>query len=348
MFEAEITIRLENKMFSVDNYNACSDLDSQKFTTAADQAEINNMSISNMPLEKIQKLDFENYKKTRTLLETPTDHYYGGAHGSYEGELGRFGKVLKNDLSQLNEQDVYLDSGCGDGVAIIEYRELFPQGAAVVGISVTCPSKDKIPELIKKARNDQKFFYYLNDFNDFPTRHLEGKVTIMTDILGAFRFGCNPTRFIEQAGKLLKPGGKLYIKYTIVDGIEKPKEANFIDWNVGRTDSNNLLHLWFYTIRGFDVLEPEMTLEDSRAFQEKCFNEAENLRALRWDKQQNRIVLQRNNEQVQVDTLIANPRFESLAHERQRILDNWYPHYKWEMSDYTKSLIKNKHMTITD
>jgi SAM-dependent methyltransferase len=240
----------------------------------------------------------------------------------------------------LGAQDVYLDSGCGDGAAIIEYRTVFPQGASVVGISATCPNQEKISALIQKDEEDQKFSYCLCDFNNFPTSHLEGKVTLMTDILGALRYGGNPTRFIEQAGKLLKPGGKLYIRYAWSDGIEIPKDDRYIRMG-GRPDSCQLFHLWFYSIRGFEVLEPQKTAEESHIFREKCLKEDDDIFELSRNKDKNIVVLLRNNDPVQADTLIADPRFAEGS-EKDRNFDYWYPFYKWEMSDYTKSLIANK------
>ena len=115
----------------------------------------------------------------------------------------------------------------------------------------------------------------------------------------------------------------------------------------GSSESNSLLRLWFYTIRGFDVLEPEMNVEESRAYLEQYFKEAEDLRSIRYDKKPV-MVLVRNEKPVEADLLTANPRWKTPEHEKARDYDYWYPHYKWDMSDYTNSLIKDKQMTLTD
>jgi SAM-dependent methyltransferase len=327
---------------------ASSSLVSKTFKTAADQAKIEYMSISTMPPEKIQEFESESRVASRTLFKSITRRsdlspfFYGGY--SYEETLGRMGKVLTDDLSQLGAQDVYLDSGCGDGAAIIEYRTVFPQGASVVGISATRPNQEKISALIQKEKEDKKFSYCLCDFNNFPTSHLEGKVSIMTDIFGVLRYGCNPTRFIEQAGKLLKPGGKLYIIYAWADGIIIPKDGRFNYLN--RPDSNDLFGLWFYTIKGFDVLEPEKSLEESRAFQENCFKDEKNLSKLRINQESHRLILVRNKDPVQADTLIAHPYFANEVSEKAKNFDYWCPSYTWEMSDYTNSLFANKHIRL--
>jgi SAM-dependent methyltransferase len=321
------------------------------------KAALKDVSISNMHPEKIKEFGTEEYVTIRTLKtalpkEALGKYNYSGSSylESFGGTMG-IGKSLIEDLEKLQPQDIYLDIGCGEGAAIKEYRESYPEGAAVVGVSVTPPSQKNMAATVQKDHTDEKFAYCLGDFNQFPTDALKGKVSIITDVIGAFRYGQNPTRYIEQVGKLLKPGGKAYIRFLRNDGIEVPKGGAFDALYLGqRMDSCDLLRLWFHTIKGFDVMQPGKTLEESRKYQEWCFTETPNLYKINSLQKEicsfPQIVLQRNADPVQADQLTAHPHFATPKAESEKNYEMWYPSYEWKMSDYSKELIGNKPMTL--
>jgi SAM-dependent methyltransferase len=329
-------------------------LESSVLGSASFKAALKENSISNMSPEKIREFGTEEYVTIRTLkTELPEGALgrYNYSGSSYLESFGRIiGKRLIGDLEKLQPQDIYLDIGCGEGAAIKEYRASYPDGAAVVGISLTRPSEENLAQVVQKDQNDEKFAYCLDDFNKFPAEALKGKASIITDVFGAFRYGQDPTRYIEQVGKLLKPGGKVYIRFLLNDGIEVPKEGKFNASYLGeRKDSSDVMRLWFHTIRGFDVIQPEMTQEESRKYHEWCFKEAPDLYKIGSKQKESggpQVILQRNADPVQVDQLTAHPRFATPKAESEKNYEMWYPSYEWKMSDYSKELIGNKPMIL--
>lgn len=59
---------------------------------------------------------------------------WGGA--SYENviPLGVKKGMLRDAMSSLKSDDIFMDIGAGDGHAIHQYREIYPDGAKVIGM----------------------------------------------------------------------------------------------------------------------------------------------------------------------------------------------------------------------
>lgn len=296
-------------------------------------------SISNMELEEINKFSIENYVQERKLFNDGTEEclvqfgYFGGE--SYKSTLSDAGKLFVETMKHLTEDDVYFDVGAGDGNALRQYRALYPEGALVAGISFTQP-KEKIEDLINRDRTDDKFSFYLGDFKKFPADFFAGRVAVMTDILGAFRYGYDPACIIRQAGIMLKEGGLFFIKYGYADGIKIPEGyTQFKKRDVG----GRLMGLWFQTIKGFDVLQEDMTLDESRSFRERIFTHLQDVDLHAFKPYV--AVLRRNSDPVEVDTLVADPFFADEECKKTKYWDAWYPNYTWIMSENSRSLIKD-------
>lgn len=304
-----------------------------------------------MTQKEIDQYPIERWMQGRALFDNskPSNSsiYYFGGH-SYkwvlDSRLDKYAKVRLFDdtMKNLTHKDIYLDVGAGNGKAIKEYRQLFPAGAKVIGIGSTQPHEEAIQDVIEQDKNDEKFSFYLDDFTKFPTEALAGRVSVITDVIGAFRYGRDPAQVIRQVGKLLKEGGLVFFKFTYSDGIKVPQGYDkFVVWNRPKDSSSHLLYLWFQTIRGFDVLQEDMTLEESKAFQKEIIDDIHKVASRRFAEYA--IVLRRNADQVEVDPLIIDPKVDqdvSRNKEGGIYWDEWIPAYTWEMSAYSQSMLK--------
>lgn len=313
-------------------------------------------SISKMPKDEIVSFKkVVNWVQRRTLFcdeETSWDGrmdsrgslcYFGGS--SYDGFFpgGKGKNVLKDIMRTLKSNDIYMDVGAGDGHAIHQYREVFPQGAEVIGIASTQPHD--IERVINEEKRDGKFSFYLADFNEFPTESLAGRVSVITDIKGAFRYGLNPTCTIKKMGALLKEGGVAIIEFGRGLGIDPPSliedkynvlDSRHKDW----FGSKMLLHLWFHTIKGFDVIQKNMDLEFSRQIHAKVIEKPEAYERDNFGL--DLMIIRRNSDPIEVEELIPNPKFIkdwSEIEDSERDYDDCCPKYTWKTSEASEALL---------
>lgn len=300
-------------------------------------SQMNPHEINQFPVEK-------DWVQNRTLArqKTSTEEvlFGGGKVSSYEEVLGG---LFAKSIQELKENDTYVDSGTGDGNALMEYREIFPHGANVIGIASTQPHD--LSKVINKELADKKFSFYLSDFNNFPTESLAGRVSLLSDVKGAFRYSLYPQKVIQQMGKLLKTDGLAFIEMGYGIGIKPDMvtpEKNYLNSRQFTQGSNMLLHLWFQTIKGFDVIQHKKKFENIEKSIE--INKEIIKNPHKWDDQMSDnqlIILRRNGDPVQVEPLTYDAEFlENWQRSEKKYWDGWAPRYKWEMSDESKELTK--------
>lgn len=313
-------------------------------------------SLSHMSPTQIEQFKIENHWEQNRTLAKPipdkTKPWYEKIHklmtgSSYEELLG--GLFVKS-MQEHKENDIYVDVGAGDGTALFEYLDFFPNGAKVIGIASTQPHN--ISKVIENDKNNSKFSFYLCDFNEFPTESLKGRVSLISDVKGAFRYSLYPHKVIDQMGKLLKTGGLVFIQTGYGIGIKPdmiPEKQNMLNSRQETQGSNQLLHLWFQTIKGFDVIQHEKTFENvesSIAINKEIIDNPD-----KWDNQMRDnqlIILRRNSDPVEVDPLVYDSEFVEnwQKNSGEKHWDEWAPKYKWEMSEKSKELTKKIHKFV--
>lgn len=301
-------------------------------------------SISRMSSEELNRYPFEKtWVQNRKLfyyVVPPESRYSKGYKGgySYEEELKYGRDFFKNIFSNLQREDIYLDSGAGDGEAILEYRQKFPEGAQVIGISKTQPIA--LEKIVGVEREDTKFFYYLADFNQLPLDSLANRVSVMTDIKGAFLYSLDPVLVIQRIGGILKEGGIVIIDYAHAR-IKIPKEYEdrlFLS-NKGQTASGSLMHVWFRMIKGFDYIECPC---DQKGEEDRKEMESKNLffPDFYWFNE-HVAILKRNRDPVEVDRLICDENAHKM-YEKKEWPASWAPEYTWELSERSRNFLSQK------
>jgi SAM-dependent methyltransferase len=248
--------------------------------------------------------------------------------------------ALKKIMSDLNGNDIYLDVGAGDGHAIHQYRDLNPNGAKAIGIALTQPGN--IERVIEAEKRDEKFSFFLCDFKEFPTESLAGRVSVITDIKAAFCYGLDPAGVIQKMGTLLKEGGLAIIDFGYYQGIHPPSQIENISYleNEKKIGSRVLLHLWFHTIKGFDVLKPQKDFEKSLEINSRIMEKPNICDIHRFGE--NLIILRRNSQPVEADKLIPDPEFVhkwSILKDSEKNYDSFSPNYTWETSGTSETLL---------
>lgn len=197
--------------------------------------------------------------------------------------------------------------------------------------------------MINEEKNDQKFSFFLADFNEFPIESLSGRVSLITDIKGAFRYGLNPAGTIKKMGTLLKEGGLALIDFGYGLGIDPPsliKDEYLALGNKAKygTGSKMLLLLWFHTIKVFDVIYENMDLEDSRRMHSEVMEKPEKCDFFLHSDEF--MIIRRNNHPIEIEELVPNPTFIKTWSERpEKDYDSFWPRYSWKISDASEALL---------
>jgi len=247
--------------------------------------------------------------------------------------------VFRKIMSDLKSDDIYLDIGAGDGHAIHQYREMHPDGATAIGVALTQPRH--IERVIEAEKKDEKFAFFLCDFKEFPIEPLAGRTSVITDIKGAFRYGLDPAGVIKKMGALLKEGGIAIIALGYGLGINPPSQIkSFVSKKRG---SLTLLHLWFHTIKGFDVLKQQKSFEESLKINNELLETPKEMKYFQDYAYGNElIVLRRNSQPVEAEELIPSPEFVntwSKLEDSEKNYDCFWPKYTWKTSDASETLL---------
>lgn len=302
-----------------------------------------NPSISRMTLaQRGQYCKISNWVQNRTLFENQNPKKsslnYGGDNYA-DALMVQSKSIFRETMNNLQKEDIYMDVAAGNGAALIQYLEMFPAGANVVGVNLTQPLE--VEKIIEKDANDERFSYYLSDFKTFQKSSLVNRVSVITDIQGAFRYGCDPVQMINQMGTLLKEGGMAFIDLgygigIVPDGV--PAEVINLD-SRGKEfiGSTLLMQLWFHTIKGFDVIQEGLNVEDSIKFHDQIMEKPQEVDKYAPSRQA--VYLRRNNQPVKVEPLTPTYNFDLEETKVSGAWDIIYPRYSWELSDESAALL---------
>ena len=169
--------------------------------------------------------------------------------------------LFRKKIEALTSDEIFFDSGCGNGVAGEDYAKAYPKGATFIGVTLTRPDMENEDAKWLKRDRSPRLHLFLHDILEFPTTSLHGRVSVITDIHGAFRYSGQPSKALTKMAEMLKIGGTLFLVFsgtetvdvsTYEDKISSCKKKELI-----AQGSSALLFLYLSTIRGLKVIGPE-------------------------------------------------------------------------------------------
>lgn len=170
------------------------------------------------------------YEKWWRLQENLSLHY-----GIWDNQTKNFSESLENtnrlllEKADIKSTDLVLDTGCGVGGAAFYVHE--KTGAKVTGISLSKKQITLANELVEVRKLQESVNFELMEFTQ--TKYEDESF----DVIWACESVCHATeklRFIEEAMRLLKPGGRLVM-------------SDFFKTNENQKDQDNLMLKWGQT-----------------------------------------------------------------------------------------------------
>jgi SAM-dependent methyltransferase len=161
------------------------------------------------------------------------------------------GSDFLHTLASLRSDQVWIDSGTGDGRAILEYYKYGGQ-ATTVGITVE-PSKNSADKEILNLVGPKKFKFlthkYIEDYdaNEIP------KADLITDVMGAASYSPHIDKVIEKFGQILKVGGRVHTNLVI--GAHMRRVAPSGSFRIRDPDGTIIyIEQWFRAIKGMRLV----------------------------------------------------------------------------------------------
>jgi ubiquinone/menaquinone biosynthesis C-methylase UbiE len=115
-------------------------------------------------------------------------------------------------LAQLKANQRFLDIGCGTGWAVRYAAGLVQEGGEAYGIDIS-------PGMIERARASsariRNTFFFQAGAETLPLNSYFFDVIICTN---SFHHYLNPQKVLAEVGRVLKPGGRIYILDFTADG----------------------------------------------------------------------------------------------------------------------------------
>ncbi len=128
----------------------------------------------------------------------------------------------------------------------------------------------------------------------------------------------------------MKEGGLIFFKFSDQDKI-----TSIANYDYSISIRSKLFQLWFRTIKGFDVIENNPCINKLRELTDQISVTSSKISNRNF--QPYAVVLRRNADAVEVDTLSLEPTVKNL--NTCEPITEWSPSYIWETSPYSQSLL---------
>ena len=153
--------------------------------------------------------------------------YWDFKVSSFPESLQRMNEMMMETV-QINSNDHVLDSGCGIGGTSIFIAQR--TNCKVFGISLSKRQIEKAQQLAKLKAVDTLCTFEVQDFcsTSFPNAHFD-VVLACESVCHAY----NKKQFIEEAFRVLKPGGRLIIVDGFVNNFENNNHPFIKKWLEG-------------------------------------------------------------------------------------------------------------------
>jgi ubiquinone/menaquinone biosynthesis C-methylase UbiE len=166
------------------------------------------------------------YKDAWDLEKSMAIHYgyWDKKVKNFPQSLQRMNEVMM-ESAMIKSNDVVLDAGCGIGGSSFFLSE--KTGCKVVGIGLNEKQINKAKEIAKKKGLEQRAVFGVMDFSQtsFPDKSF--------DVVWGCESICyadNKEKFIKEAFRLLKPGGRLVIADGFVTKFENNQNKVIRKW----------------------------------------------------------------------------------------------------------------------
>jgi len=182
------------------------------------------------------------YKDSWDLNNSHAIHYgyWDEKVKSFPGSLLRMNEVMA-ELARVEATDVILDAGCGIGGSSIFLAEKI--GCNVTGISLSERQISKAKELALGKKIDDKARFEVMDY--CATSFADGSFDIIWGC-ESICYADDKEKFIKEAWRLLKPGGRLVVADGFVTDFknnDQPTIRKWLDgWQVNYLESPERFH----------------------------------------------------------------------------------------------------------
>lgn len=145
-----------------------------------------------------------------------------------------FGKEFSKNLTELKEEDRWLDGGAGLGMAVNDHYENKGKGkTTAVGYKIPAAKTNEEQQVVEKLAKNDKFKYlsgaYFSEMEE--KEELEkGKTNIISDFNGVLSYTQTLSEDLNKYLRILKVGGRLYTNFRakIYEGETLISELDWI------------------------------------------------------------------------------------------------------------------------
>ena len=195
-------------------------------------------------------------KYLRHMQQIHRDSFYTD-HRDLHEYTSFLGPSFDAAIAALRPHEVWLDSGAGTGVALMEYLKNYAQGGKVVGTGVVLKDDPGHPWQEMQEQYPQRIYFQAGMMERGPTERWEifGKYQLITDVFGPLIYSHRIDRIMRRYGELLAPGGMLMATIDINNIL-------IIDrWRVAHR-----VQEWILAMQGWELLEDHLFFQENDAF----------------------------------------------------------------------------------
>ena len=130
----------------------------------------------------------------------------------HPGYLDSFGDAFIDELASFEDDDRFLDSGTGEGLAVQGFHSNPLQRGRAVGLAYApVQGIGPVYSTLEEAYGDRVQFYFGEFLENYSAEQL-GTFRVIADMIGPMTYSPDSVAVLRKYGELLEPGGKLFIR----------------------------------------------------------------------------------------------------------------------------------------